>query len=172
MDNNPFFKQVFRVGLLWGYSDLFEKLYGEVQPALVEEHEKKRESEKEKQRGTTMDHGSNVPEVVKEDEDNTLSAPPQFSPPIPFDDGSGPVGLVQTDSKDQPIDHPPTPIGRLSTTATATTEALEPTSDCPILQQVTGEADTSRDEIEEVPGPSTPSDNDEKLRVVQSKEEE
>lgn len=46
MDNNPFFKQVFRVGLLWGYSDLFEKLYGEVQPALVEEHEKKRESEK------------------------------------------------------------------------------------------------------------------------------
>lgn len=162
MDNHPVIKQAFRIGMLWGYPDLLERLYGEVRSALIEEREKRRQSEKEEQR---MEHGSNVPEVVNEDEDNTVSAPPQFTPPIPFDDGSGPAGMVQADSEVLPINIPPTSNGHLSTTATATTEVHEPTSGIQNPQSAIGEADSSPDEIEEIPGPSIPGANDEEMRV-------
>lgn len=175
IDNHPSFIGFFRAGVLWGYPDLLEKLYGEVRSALTEERDKGVEREKEKQQETTVDDLNNVPEVMEENEDDTGSAPPQFGPPVPLDDGSGPLALTQTDvqpdSGTRPIDYLPTSIGRLSTPATATMEALESTSGCPFPQPDTGEVDTSPDEIEEVPGPSIRGVNDEELRVAQSKEE-
>lgn len=173
VDNDPSFIEYFRAGFLWGYPDLLEKLYGEVRSALAEERNKGVEGEKEEQQETTEEHLGNVPEVMEVNEDDTTSAPhpDQFSPPPPLDDGSVPLDVTQTDSRPRPIDHPPTLNRHLSTAETAAREALEPTSGDPILQPDTGEADTSPDEIEEVPGPSTPSNNDEELHVAQSKEE-
>lgn len=84
--NNPSFKGYFRAGVLWGYPDLLEKLYGEVRSALTEERDKGVEREKEKQQETTVDDLNNVPEVMEENEDDTTSAPhpDQFSPPVPL----------------------------------------------------------------------------------------
>lgn len=177
IDNHPLHIVYFRAGVLWGYPDLLEKLYGEVRSAVTEERNKGVKREKEKQQETTADDFNNVLDVMEENEDDTASAPhpDQFSPPVPLDDGSVPLDVTQTDvqpdSGTRPIDYLPTSNVRLSTPATATTEALEPTSGCPFPQPDTGEADTSPDEIEEVPGPSIPGVNDEELRVAQSKEE-
>lgn len=84
--NNPSFIRYFRAGVLWGYPDLLEKLYGEVRSALTEERDKGVEREKEKQQETTVDDLNNVPEVMEENEDDTTSAPhpDQFSPPVPL----------------------------------------------------------------------------------------
>lgn len=170
--NNTSYIGCFRAGVLWGYPDLLEKLYGEVRSALTEEREKGVEREKEKQQETTVDNLSNVPEVREENENNTASAPhpDQFSLPVPLDDGSVPLDVTQTDSRPRPFDHPPTLNRRLSTAETAAREALEPTSGDPIPQPDTGEADTSPDEIEEVLGRSTPGNNDEEFPVAKSKE--
>lgn len=175
VDNHLGVEQTFRVGLLWGYPDLLEKLYGEVRSALAEECDKGVEGEKEEQQETTEEYLNNVREVMEVNEDDTASAPPQFDPPVPLDEGPEPLALTQTDSQPdretKPIDHPPTSNGRLSTAATATTEALDPTSGCHIPQADIGEAASSPDEIEEVPRLSTPSNNDEELHMAQSKEE-
>lgn len=175
VNNNPLFIGFFRAGVLWGYPDLLEKLYGEVRSALAEEHDKGVKGEKEEQQETTEGHLSNVPEVMEVNEDDTASAPPQFDPPVPFYDGSVPFFMTQTDSQPdnetRPFYHPPALTGSLSVAITATTEALESTSGCRIPQPNTELADTSPDEIEEVPGPSIPGDKDEELRVAQSKEE-
>lgn len=108
---------------------------------------------------------NSIPQVKEDSKDDNTTAPPQFSPPVPLDDGSEPEVMVQsgaqTDSENRPIDHPPTLNGHLSTDVTATTEALVPTSGCHIPQADIGEAASSLVEIEEVPRPSTPSNNDE-----------
>lgn len=166
VDNDPFFEQVLRAGVLWGYPDLFEKLYGEVRSALIEEREKRRESKKEKQRGTMVEYVDNLPEVM-EGEDDTLSAPPQFSPPVPFDDGFGLEVMAHIDthpdSKTRPIDHPPASNEHhLSTVIIETTEELDPTPEIKSRSQILPI------EIEEVPGPDTLDANNKELRVAQS----
>lgn len=135
VDNHPIIRLFFKK-LLWGYPDFITKVIEEVRPALVEEHEKRKESEKEEQPKTMVGLVDNVQQVQEDTEDNSVSAPPQFSPPVPFDNGSRPVVMIQTnaqpDNRTQPIDHPPASDERhLSTVIIESTEVLEPTSGSP-----------------------------------------
>lgn len=153
--------------MLWGYPDLFKVLYGDIRSALVEERGKRRETEKEEQQDSTVEHLNNVPEVMEENIDNTTSAPAPFSP---RDDGSGPFVMAQKDaqpgSKTRPIDRPSASDEHLSSATIATKEAFESTSGSLIPRPDTGETVTSPIEIKDVLGPSTPDDNKEELRVA------
>lgn len=176
VDNHATFKRNCRVAWLWGYPDLIEKLYGEVRPALVEEREKRRESKKEEERGTIVEHLNDVSEVMDENKDDTASAITQFrvNPTVPFVDGSRPLFMAQIDSQPDsetlPIDHPPAPDERhLSTVIIEDTEVLGPTSGSQIPQPSIGEAATLPNKTENVPGISTFDAND--VCVVQSKDE-
>lgn len=175
MYNSPPARQFFR-STLWGYPDLFQKLYGEVRSSLAEESEKGRAREKEEQRGMAVEHVNNEPVVMEENNDNTTSAPTQFSPLSPSNDGYGPLVMAQRNAQPDiqilPINHHPASDEHyLSTVIIETTEVLELTSGSQIPQPDIGSSARSTNEIEEVPGPSTLHSNNEELRVSQSKEE-
>lgn len=176
VDNHPNVRPFFRAKL-WGYPDLITKLFEEVQPALVEEREKGRGNEVEAQPVTMVQHVDNVPEVTDETEGEIASAPSKSFTPVSFDDGSGPVVMVQTtaqpDSRSRPIDHPPpSDEDHLSTVIIENTEIIEPTSGSPIPHpDIVEEAPASPNEVEEVPGPSTPDDNNKELGIAQNNEE-
>lgn len=169
MDNDPRANALYK-SLLWGYPDLITKLFEVVRPALIEEREKRRELEEEWQRGRTVEHVKRNHEIMEEIKDSTTSTPQQCLS-VPSDDGSGPLDLTQTvacpDSQAQPIKHPTTSNGYLSTVSTSTMETLKPFPGIQTPQSDTGEAANLPNVIEEVPGSSTPDANNEELSVVQ-----